>query len=88
MSTFILNNAFGINSIQYKSIKKEERSIIIYAEMKKRKFRCKKCRNTYVIYKDKKIRKFKMIPLGNKRCFLEILLHKVKCNNDKATFFL
>ena len=80
MSTFILNKAYGINCVQYKSIKKDDKSIVIYAEMKKRKFRCKKCRNNQVIYKDKKIRKFKMIPLGNKRCFLKVLLHKVKCS--------
>ena len=87
MSAFILNKAYGINCVQYKSIKKEFQSMVIFAEMKKKNFRCKKCKNTRVSFKSKKIRRFKMIPLGNKKCFLDVLLHRVKCNNCGYTWW-
>lgn len=81
MSAFILNILYGINSVQYKSVKKERKSIIFSVEMKKQKIKCKKCGNSHLHFKGRKTRRFRMVPLNSKKCFLEVLLHRLHCPN-------
>lgn len=79
MSTSILYHAYGIKGIQYKSTHYENGSIIFSAEMDHQKISCQKCCHHNSHFKSQKIRRFKMTPVGSKKCYLDVVLHRLKC---------
>jgi transposase len=78
MSTSLLYHAYGINGVQYQSTKFEEGNITIYAEMTKQHSQCN-CGCLHTHFKGQKRRLFKMIPFGKKKCYLDLLLHRLEC---------
>jgi transposase-like protein len=75
MSTSNLYHAFGIKGVQYKSTRYEKKSIIYSAEMVYQKIPCPKCSGKNSHFKGQKKRRFRMTPVGSKKCFLDVLLH-------------
>lgn len=83
MSTSLLYHAYNLREIKYKSTKYENRQITYHAEMKNSySLRiCPKCAHDKAIFKGKKERILKILPIGNKKCFLSLILHRLKCKN-------
>ena len=79
MSTSNLYHAYGIKGVQYKSTQYEKKSIIYFAEMVYQKIRCPNCSSKNSHFKGQKKRRFRMIPVGSKKCFLDVILHRLKC---------
>ena len=79
MSTSNLYHAYGIKGVQYKSTQYEKKSIIYFAEMVYQKIRCPNCSSKNSHFKGQKKRRFRMIPIGSKKCFLDVILHRLKC---------
>ena len=79
MSTSNLYHAYGIKGVQYKSTQYEKKSIIYSAEMVYQKIRCPKCSGKNSHFKGQKKRRFRMTPVGSKKCFLDVILHRLKC---------
>ena len=81
MSTSILYHAYGIKGVQYKSTQYEKGHIIYSAEMTDQEIPCPKCHCKTSHFKGQKMRQFKMLPVGSKKCFLDLTLHRLKCTN-------
>lgn len=79
MSTSVLYHTNGINDVQYKATRYEAGSVIFEAEMKKGGHLCTKCKNLHSHVKEHKRRRFRMVPFGNKPCFLSLLMHRFQC---------
>lgn len=79
MSTSILYHTNGINDVQYKATRYEGGTVIFEAEMKMGCHLCPKCKNLRSHVKEHKHRRFRMVPFGNKPCFLSLLMHRFQC---------
>lgn len=82
MSTSILYHTNGINGVQYKATHYENGAIIFEAEMRRGAV-CIKCGHLYSQCKGKKLRRFRMVPFGNKACFLGLLMCRQECKKCK-----
>ncbi len=80
MSTSNLYHAHGIKGVEYKSTTYERGAIFYSVEMVHQKNACPKCSCQSHHFKGQKIRRFKMTPVGSKKCYLDVLLHRVKCS--------
>ncbi len=79
MSTSLLYHAYSIKGVQYKSTVYEKGTIIFITEMTRKYAICPKCKNFHTIFKGKQKRRFHMIPYDNKRCFLDVYIHRLEC---------
>jgi transposase len=79
MSTSNLYHAHGIKGVEYKSTAYEKGSVIYRVEMVHQKICCTKCNGKNSHFKGQKIRRFRMTPVGSKKCYLDVLLHRLKC---------
>jgi transposase len=79
MSTSNLYHAHGIKGVEYKSTAYEKGSVIYRTEMVHQKICCTKCNGQNSHFKGQKIRRFRMTPVGSKKCYLDVLLHRLKC---------
>lgn len=84
MSTSILYHAFGIKDVKYKSTRFKEGEIFFEAEMKRRLARCPDCRSRKVIYKGSRVRELRMLPIGGRRVWLHLTVHKLLCKDCGA----
>ncbi len=81
MSASLLNHAYGISGVQYKSTKHHKGEVIFKSEMDRNSVRCPNCKSKNFHFKGKKDRKFRMVPFGRKKCFLEVKLHRCECQD-------
>ncbi len=81
MSTSILYHAFGLKGIHYEATRYFGDSIMIRARMSDQYVRCPKCGGRRATFKGHKWRLLRMSPMGRKRCFLDLLLHRLKCQD-------
>ena len=81
MSTSILYHAFGLKGIRYEATRFFGDGIMISARAVDGSVKCPECSGKKVIMKGQKRRLFLMSPMGRKRCFLDLLLHRLKCSN-------
>lgn len=79
MSTSILYHAFGVRGIHYESTHYFGDCISINARMTDQFIKCPECGSRQAVFKGQKRRLLRMSPLGRKRCFLNLLLHRLKC---------
>ncbi len=79
MSTSILYHAFGLKGIHYESTHFFGDSILISARTTDQYVRCPQCGEKKATFKGQKRRLFRLSPMGRKRCFLDLLLHRLKC---------
>ncbi len=82
MSTSILYHTNGINGVQYKATRYEKGAVIFEAEMRPGII-CSKCGHLYSQCKGKKTRRLRMVPFGNKACFLDLLMIRQECKKCK-----
>lgn len=79
MSTSNLYHAHGIKGVEYKSTTYEKGSVVYHTEMVHQRICCSKCNSQNSCFKGQKIRRFRMTPIGSKKCYLDVLLHRLKC---------
>jgi len=84
MSTSILYHAFGIRDVKYLATRYEQGEIIFEAEMKRKLARCPNCRSRKVIYKGSRIRELRMVPIGARKTWLHLKVHKLLCKDCGA----
>ena len=79
MSTSMLYHAYGIKGVQYNSTQYKDGCVFYSAEMTEKEIPCPKyhCKESH--FKGQKSRQFKMVPIGFKKCFLNLILHRLKC---------
>ena len=81
MSTSTLYHTFGIKGVQYKSTRYEKGSVIYCADMLQGNLCCARCKKKNLHFKGQKKRRFRMTPVGSKKCFLDLVLHRLKCSD-------
>lgn len=79
MSTSILYHAFGIKGIHYESTSYEGDAIVISARLTDQHIKCPECGHRKAAFKGHKRRKILLSPMGRKRCYLDLLFHRLKC---------
>lgn len=72
-------NGFRIKGVVLKSIKYIGETIIFGVVLKRSLKKCPHCHSPDVQIKETIVRRLRMVPLGNKKCFLEVVTHKLKC---------
>jgi transposase len=80
MSTSILYHGFGIHGYKYLKTGYQEGVIIFHIEKTKGAQYCTECSSRKVIKKGLVIRKLRTLPIGTKRVFLMIHLHRLFCH--------
>jgi len=81
MSTSVLYHAFQIDGVKYNSTSYEGNTIVFNGEMSGKYLHCPQCRSQALSFKGQKKRKFHLPPMGRKRCFLNLKLHRIFCQN-------
>jgi len=79
MSTSILYHAHNIKGCKYKSFQKIKGGIVYKAEQLPGKFACPRCQCKQNILKGQKLRRFRLVPIGKLKCYLDLILHRVQC---------
>jgi len=80
MSTSILYHAFNLKGITYRTTRFAGDTIEYFADMNETYIRCPKCGSRNFTFKGQKTRRFHLSPIGRKRCFLVLSLHRTKCD--------
>jgi len=79
MTVSLLDKAFGVSGLNQTAIKHVDDKIIIEAEMTHSGFSCPHCQGSKGIFRGKKTRVFHIPPVGSKKSFLSLKLHRVQC---------
>lgn len=79
MSTSILYHAFGLKGIHYEATEYVEDCILIRARLARLVIKCPHCGGRQATFKDQKRRLLRLGPMGRKRCFLDLLVHRLEC---------
>lgn len=79
MSTSILYHAFGIRNVKYYRTNYENGKIIIDAVMTRKLAVCPECKSSNTIYKGAMTRRFRMVPIGGRKVFLDLVVHRLFC---------
>lgn len=81
MSTSLLYHGFGLVGYDYIRTRYAEGSIIFSVKHKRGKFRCSFCRSRNVIFRGTLARRFRMVPIGSKRVFLDYEVQRLECRH-------
>jgi transposase len=87
MSTSVLYHAFGLKGINCQSTQYLSDSVIFNAEMTEQFIRCPKCGCRRATRKGQKTRWFVMSPMGRKKCYLVLNLHRLQCEGCSAIWW-
>ena len=79
MSTSLLYHGFGLVGYDYVHTRYEEGTITFSVKRKRGKFRCSFCRSRDVILRGTLSRRFRMVPIGSKRVFLDYEVQRLEC---------
>lgn len=79
MTTSLLNEAYDIHGVTHTFTNYEDERVIIAGEMTHDSINCPKCSGQHGIFRGKKIRRFHLPPIGSKKCFFDLTLHRVRC---------
>ncbi len=79
MSTSILYHAFGLKGIHSEATHYLGDSVLISCRMLHEKICCPRCEAKSVSMKGQKRRFLQLSPMRRKRCFLDLLLHRLRC---------
>lgn len=79
MSTSILYHAFGIKGIHYRSTSYDGDAVVISAQLTDQHIKCPECGGRIATFKGHKHRKILLSPMGRKKCYLDLFLHRLKC---------
>ena len=81
MTTSLLYHAYGISEVEHRSTKFEGGQVIIRAEMRRESIKCPRCKGFKGIFRGRKTRRLHLPPFGKKKCFLDLILHRVQCRS-------
>jgi len=79
MSTSMLYHAFGIRDVKYGRTRYTEGEIIFEAEMTEALAICPICGSRDVVYKGARVRPLQLVPIGAKRVWLDLMVHRLGC---------
>ena len=79
MSTSLLYHGFGLVGYDYVHSRYQEGAINFSVKRKRGKFRCSDCRSRDVIFRGTLSRRFRMVPIGSKRVFLDYEVQRLEC---------
>lgn len=80
MSTSMLYHAQNIKGCKYKSFRRIKGGIVYKASQLAGNLACPRCRCKNAHFKGQKLRRFKMVPIGRKKCYLDVVLHRLECS--------
>jgi transposase len=84
MSTSILYHGFGVRDYRYLRTEYREGQVIFHIEKSPEKRCCAECGSRDVIKKGKFIRELRTLPIGRRRVFLAVHLHRLFCRSCAA----
>jgi transposase len=84
MSTSILYHGFGVRAYRYLKTEYREGSLIFHIEKSPEKQCCAECGSRKVIKKGHFVREMRTLPIGRKRVFLVVHLHRLLCRSCGA----
>jgi len=79
MSTSILYHGFGVRGYKYLKTEYREGAVIFHIEKAAEKQCCAACGSHSVIKKGRVVREIKTLPIGRKKVFLALHLHRLLC---------
>ncbi|HAO52839.1 TPA: ISL3 family transposase [Candidatus Magasanikbacteria bacterium] len=80
--------AFNLNTVILKSFDFIDNNIIFKCIPKESLKKCSCCHSKRIQIKETKVRKLRMVPIGKKKCFLEIIVYKFKCKDCKSSTWI
>lgn len=81
MITSFMYHVFGVKDYSYDATHYEDNSIIFKLQKPKKKLCCNQCKSRKVILFGKSKRRLQTVPIGHKRVFLELQLHRLQCKS-------
>lgn len=84
MSTSILYHGFGVRHYRYLKSEYREGALIFHMDKSPDKQRCAGCGSRDVIKKGRFVRKIRTLPIGARRVFLVVHLHRLLCRSCGA----
>jgi transposase len=79
MSTSLLYHGFGLVGYDYVCTRYAGGAVIFSVKRKRGKFRCPVCRSRNIIFRGTISRRFRMVPIGSKRVFLDYEVQRLEC---------
>ena len=79
MSTSFLYHAFSIRGYSYVNTRYEKGSVIFTIRQESHTLRCSACGNRRVIRRGNQLRRFRSVPIGNRRVWIEFAVPRVLC---------
>ena len=79
MSTSFLYHGFGLVGYEYVRTRYMGGAVIFSIKRKGGKFRCSFCRSRDIIFRGTIPRRFRMVPIGSKRVFLDFDIQRLEC---------
>jgi transposase len=84
MSTSLLYHGFGIRGYRYERTKYEKDAVIFVISQPWDSCRCAACGSEDLIGRGWSVRRFRGLPIGNKRVFIELPVSRVECRRCGA----
>lgn len=81
MSTSLLYHVFGLVGYEYIRTQYEAGAVIFSVKRKREKIRCPVCRSRDIIFRGKFSRRFRIVPIGLKRVFLDYEVQRLECRH-------
>lgn len=81
MSTSILYHGFGVRHYRHLRTEFVGGSLIFHIEKSPGKRRCSDCRSRDVVLKGRISRRLRTLPIGGKKVFLQVNLHRLQCRS-------
>ena len=79
MSTSLLYHVFGLVGYEYIRTRYTRGAVIFSVKRKREKIRCPVCRSRDIIFRGKFSRRFRVVPIGLKRVFLDYEVQRLEC---------
>ena len=87
MSTSLLYHTNRINGVKYKRTRYEKGAVIWVVELQHDVCRCPQCSCYNHNLKECKTRRIRTVPIGTKRCFVEIKTHRLECKKCRCRWW-
>src|SRR5665811_1879085 len=79
MSTSFLYHGFGLVGYEYVRTQYAGGAVIFSVKRQREKFRCSFCRSRNIIFRGTIPRRFRIVPIGSKRVFLDYEVQRLEC---------
>lgn len=79
MSTSLLYHGFGLVGYEYVRTQYEGGAVIFSVKRQRGKVRCSFCRSRDIIFRGTISRRFRIVPIGSKRVFLDYEVQRLEC---------